>query len=492
MSRPIRRTGRVLAVLLLIAPALAAQTPRCRDSDTIAECWSRFFPRLPDTLSEEVGDSLKGATEAGEVANLSRKNNGIASLGDRLASAVSDFLPSIAGALGFTQATTEEGAASFEKNLLLPFGAKPQRFRVRALLQAPALYVPLADTLAALGRNDRVDALDRKLRDYDDITISLAWNLENGTFGRSFEEFRGAYSALLTGFVRGINDSLTQARNQALRAMLVPDTIEQVVPARRADPVCADPVAEGGDPAQMPLDCLEPAFRAQVMGSLEAAAAATAAAEADLARGLREGGYHEFSDLIDNQPQFSVEASTDIRRDLVGPNTFHATVRYEGGFANVNGLRQHCRSDGFSPACLRGYLESPGVRPALRRGDRFFVQARFSRRSDFSLTVPSDTLSLSAEGTWDLTGTAGFGRYVAFDRAGEGMARVDLAAEYIHHHDDPERQNRLVLTGTYTQRLSGSLSVAAGFSYSNRPEFVGDVDKKVSANFGLRYKLTQD
>jgi hypothetical protein len=489
MSRT-RRVGVLWPWLILLAGPLTAQSPRCEDSDTITQCWSRFFPRRGALIDSTRADSAQSASTAGEVAALSVKNNGIGSLGDELASAVSDFLPSIAGALGFTQATTEDGSASFEKNLLLPFGAKPQRFRIRALLRAPAIYSPLADTLTTLGLTARTDALGKKLRDYDDARLSLAWNLENGTFGRSFEEFRLGYSRLFDAYVRGLN---TTERNRAVSAMVIPDSGD-IRADRLTDPSCIDPISNE-EKEDVRLDCLKPDFRRTVIMALEDAARATAQVEASLAAELKAGGFHEFNDLIDNQPQLSLEASTDIRRDLVGPNEFHVSVRYEGGFANVNGLRQYCRSKGaaeFTPECLRQYLESPGVRPTLQRSDRFYVVAEFSRRSDFTLVVPEDSLRLRAKGTWDLTGTAGVGRYVAFDRSGEGVGRLDLAAEYVHHQDDPLRANRLVITGTYTQRLNGSLSVAAGFSYSNRPEFVGDVDKKVSANFGLRYKLTKE
>lgn len=492
MSRAPRASA-LWPLLILVAGPLPAQSPRCEDSDTITQCWSRFFPPRAALIDSTRADSAETASTAGEVAALSVKNNGIASLGNELASAVSDFLPSIAGALGFTQATTENGSASFEKNLLLPFGAKPQRFRLRALLRAPAIYAPLADTLTTLGLNAREEAVGKQLRDYDDARLSLAWNLENGTFGRSFEEFRAAYSHLFDEYVKALN---TVERNRAVSTLtqVLPESVDQIRDDRLTDHACIDPIANQ-EQENVRLDCLKPGVRQTVITALESAARATAQVEANLATDLKAGGFHEFNDLIDNQPQLSLEASTDIRRDLVGPNEFHAAVRYEGGFANVNGLRQYCRSKGpagLTPDCLRQYLESPGVRPTLQRSDRFYVVAEFSRRSDFTLVVPEDSLRLTAKGTWDLTGTAGFGRYVAFDRSGEGVGRLDLAAEYVHHQDDDLRENRLLITGTYTQRLSGSLSVAAGFSYSNRPEFVGDVDKKVSANFGLRYKLTKE
>ena len=101
-------------------------------------------------------------------------------------------------------------------------------------------------------------------------------------------------------------------------------------------------------------------------------------------------------------------------------------------------------------------------------------------------------MTLGLEGTWDLIGEFGYGRYVAFNREGEQIGRIDLGAMYVHHEDDPERQNRFVGSATYTQRVSPSLSFAAGVSYASRPEFLDEVERKVTANFGLRYKLLQE
>src|SRR6185295_7342006 len=118
----------------------------------------------------------------------------------------------------------------------------------------------------------------------------------------------------------------------------------------------------------------------------------------------------------------------------------------------------------------------------IHRGDRFFLAVEYAHRSDYHVALPADLVNLSLAGTWDLTGSFGLGRYVAVNKKGEEVGRIDLEGQYIYHHDDPERENRFVATATYTQRLSGSLLLAAGFSWASQPEFLGAVDKKVSAN----------
>ena len=263
---------------------------------------------------------------------------------------------------------------------------------------------------------------------------------------------------------------------------------------RRTGPRDAACAGAEDNPSNAQISC----FRADIRGAIVAAAAPaaelTARYERELQSELADRGLYEFVDLVNNQPQFSVEAGVDIRRDLVGPNRFSVQARYESGFSNLNALRRFCRDRTGSEAaaeCLTGYLASPGVRQSIKRGDRFFVSVEYGNRQDYRLALPDDGVSIDLAGTWDLTASAGFGRYVAVNRLGEEVGRLDVQADYIHHHDDPDRQNRLVATGTYTQRLNDELSVAAGISYASRPEFLGDVDKKVSANFGLRYKFIQ-
>ena len=185
----------------------------------------------------------------------------------------------------------------------------------------------------------------------------------------------------------------------------------------------------------------------------------------------------------------------DIRQDLVGPNEFSGSVRYEAGFTNMNGLRRACLSSAKTAItldCLRGYARDPGRQASLKRGDRFFVALSYARRSDYDITLEDDAVTIGLDGTWDFTGELGFGRYVAFNRDGEQIGRVDLSAMYVHHQDDPDRENRFVGSATYTQRINPSLALAAGVSYASRPEFLEEVERKVTARFGLRYKLIQE
>jgi hypothetical protein len=437
--------------------------------------------------------AVEESAEEGEE-EVAEKSAGIPSLGEGLASSLNDFLPILAGALGLTQTTTEDGGAAFETNLLLPVGASPQRVKLQALLRKPTAHQPLLDALPDDGGSELADSLGEALDDFDDVRVTAAWNLENGSFGRAFGEVRRLYSSYFSEIVkRAMSESeitaeLDEARVSFTTALRqVQDDF--VLPERAADPAC-----QGADiqPDLAPMSCFRPEARARVEPAAAEAARLILARSTELQEALAEEGFYEFTDLVNNQPQLQLELAVDLRRDLVGPNGWGLKLRYEGGFSNVNGLRAYCGRRGItkdSVQCLRSYLESPGRRASIRRGDRFSLSAEFGRRADYVLTAP---VALSQTGTWHLTGTAAVGRYLAVNPEGNEVGRIDLSSSYVYYNDDPERQNRFVFSATYTQRVTDAMSIAAGVSYASRPEFLEEVDKKVSANFGLRYKFLED
>jgi hypothetical protein len=483
--------GASLVALTCWAGRLEAQA-ECQDQETLRECWNRLARGAGQGSAAEVEAAVEETAEEGEE-EVAEKSTGIPSLGEGLASSLNDFLPVFAGALGLTQTTTEDGGAAFETNLLLPLGASPQRVKVQALLRKPTLHQPLLDALPEATRAALGDSLEDDLADFDDVRITAAWNLENGSFGRAFSEVRPLYDAYFSGIVRtALSGSATQARlASAFDSLLVAldNESELIATARSADAACKDAEIQ---PQLARLDCFRPEARALITAAASRAARLVAARATELQAALADQGFYEFSGLVNNQPQLQLELNVDLRRDLVGPNEWGIKLRYEGGMSNVNGLRGYCRGRNIADTsvdCLRGYLNAPGRRASIRRGDRFMLAAEFGRRADYVLTGP---VALTREGTWHITGTAALGRYIAVSPEGDEIGRIDLSSSYVYYHDDPDRQNRFVFSTTYTQRVTDAVSVAAGVSYASRPEFLEDVDKKVSANFGLRYKFLRD
>jgi hypothetical protein len=490
------RVAALVALALLSLPVtLLAQAQVCEDTDSIDRCAGRISERLTATSGGESGKTE--AVLQDQQAEVERKPTGVSDVGNRLISAISDYLPALAGAIGFTPIETEQGAAGLETNLRIPVGASLQRLRFQTILREPEIYEPLRAALPEANREERTAALTRELGDFDDIRLGLAWNMESGAFGRTFESYRPVVANLfdleLAQFSQrpGVNDEKARLDREMQRAYRNAFTgIKQS--DVRTDQGCS---FDSLDIGALQLRCLQPDARDRLVEVIDRAVRAAEAVEAELDDQLERTGFYDLADLVNNQPQLSLQLNVELRSDLAGPNEVSGVVRYETGFANVNGLRRACASGAESDVsveCLRDYARSPGQQASLQRGDRFFVSVSYAHRQDYAVAIAEDDVTLDLPGTWDLAGELGFGRYVAFKRNGEQVGRIDLSAQYVHHEDDPERQSRFVGSATYTQRVSESMSLAAGVSYASRPEFLEEVDHKVSANFGLRYKLIHD
>jgi hypothetical protein len=478
-----------------VTAELAAQQGICDDNDTMDDCNARVADRIESTAAAPtVGTeaSLKNAE-----ADLAAKPAGTTALGPGLGSAINDFIPVLAGALGFTPTTTEEGAAAFESNLRVPVGSASQKIRVRVVLREAEVYEPLRLSLPEATREVRTAALNDQLGDFDDVGLGLAWNHESQSFGRSFEAYRSQYDRLLglesEEFHRrpGVVEAKRRVRQEAdsiYRVVRESITADSLDPARGCTfmPLTV---------ARLQLKCFKESVRDRLEEVIERAMRATVEVEAEFDGQLERTGFYDLPDLVNNQPQLAAQLNVDVRQELVGPNAVSATVRYETGFVNMNGLRHACQEDreeSITVDCLRAYVKDPARQKSLERGDRFFVALSYGRLSDYAVDLEEDGVALDLDGTWSFTGELGFGRYVAFNRAGDQIGRIDLSAMYVHHQDDPNRENRFVGSATYTQRIAPSLSLAAGVSYASEPEFLGEVEHRVSATFGVRYKLIED
>ncbi len=84
--------------------------------------------------------------------------------------------------------------------------------------------------------------------------------------------------------------------------------------------------------------------------------------------------------------------------------------------------------------------------------------------------------------------SAGWSRLFADPAGGDQPVRVDFVGSYENVSNDPQRQDRGVATLTITRKF-GNLTVPLGIVYANHGEFLGDVNKQLSAHVGLKFDL---
>jgi hypothetical protein len=78
---------------------------------------------------------------------------------------------------------------------------------------------------------------------------------------------------------------------------------------------------------------------------------------------------------------------------------------------------------------------------------------------------------------------------VALNSQGLETGRIDASLEFQANDASTMRNDRLIGSLSYTHRVTDTVSLLVGLVYANKPEFITDVDRKVSGNIGLRYRL---
>jgi len=467
----------ILAVCLLgigSAPALAQGTARdCPDTLTVVQCWDLVSGVAALTLEDTAAARASHETDH----QIQAKTTGVPTAGPGITSSISDFLPLLAAGLGVASTSNPDGSLTLETNLALPIGVRPQRARLRGILHRARLFDALDQALPADTREATRTTLEHDFGDFDDVELSLAFNLETGHFGRSFGAYTDLYGALFQQAWSATELDLGPARER--------DKLIAFTRALRSLQSEEGPC--GAADETIPVRCLTPSARASMIEAAEAGRAVDQA----LGERMRTGGLFRLATMINNQPQLNLEGTARLRHGFVGPDEYSLTGRFELGFVNVNSYRGFCRhrQQDVDLDCLETYLRQPGVHQSLDHGDRLWLSASWTSRRDFVAVLPAQAINFALAGSSALDLDAGLGRYVAVNGQGIETGRIDVSLEYQANDASAMRNDRLIASASYTHRVNDTMSLLVGFVYANKPEFITDVDRKVSANIGLRYRL---
>jgi hypothetical protein len=219
--------------------------------------------------------------------------------------------------------------------------------------------------------------------------------------------------------------------------------------------------------------------------------------------------------LAANQSKFTLDASYRDRHDFVGADEWGVKVAYEYGPGTSVGKRvdaaeskcaeSYARAEAMSAeaagcentyeAALREAINDPKV----AMGSRFTFALEYKDKSGVNIDSvldldPADeTVTFKSEGARSVIGSvaAGWDVYVLnqTENKRDHSGRFEVSLSYDNVSDDKDRNDRFIGKLTYSQRINEKLYLPISISYANHAEYLGEVDHKLNAHFGIAYKL---
>lgn len=346
---------------------------------------------------------------------------------------------------------------------------------LRAVVREGEIFASLDDGLDALpdgaGAERRSD-LEESIGDFDDVEYQLRWASSDQSAVRPAEQalnamFGVSYSALQESFRRSAEAFVAQkaALDRRMRA----------TGAESFQAFCATQPETGG-----PL--------AEIRSTAETVQQQAARLQSD----LQALGSGDIADLIEGEPTWALDIAYRDKTAVTGPSTTTARLQFEMGERSfASWKRWSKRQDrALDVPSFAEYVRK--VRPATggRASIRFL--AEYSESEPYRFALPEDDLVVERPGARVFAAALAVGRRVSEKQ----RTRFDLEAKYEDASGDPERNDRLVSTLSWTQKLSDQLATLAGGSnlvvalvYASRPEYRGEVDDELSLRAGLKWSI---
>lgn len=460
----------VLAALVLqLSPRVTASTP-CSDDDTIESCYAKN--------QSSPSQSAEAGVQKEVTSGLAAKSTGADSFGSRLASTIKDFNPLFKGLIQTSDVAADGRSLTLDVNLKSLVGTA-SGWQLQAVAREPEVYGALEQALPAATRSTRSAALKNELGELDDVTGVLSWSPQNSYLGRTFSGNTDLFSALILELDE-------QAAKGESAGSVPPDLLFTLLDVLKGENLPAD--AE----TMKFSNISNPDVRAAAKKYVEQISVAQEKVDARFRALATAHNLIAMADLINNQPQVYVSGSYRSRATIAGPDEITIKASYEHGFANLNGLRRDCRCADDAAKLLESlprYSYKARSRSALKHADRLAVSVEYTQVQKYQIALPSDGVNLDLKSSHTFVASFAYGRYVSFDANGNEVGRFDAKANYEDYGTDPTRQRRAVASVAYTQKINKDWSIPIGLTWANREEFVGDVQKKLSAHLGLSYKL---
>lgn len=421
-------------ILSVVAEPSLADEVHCLETDTPRECVRR----------------LQTEREAAVQAAVAAVNSGAGSVSSPARSALKDFLSVAAAHLDGSVLEDRGQSLAFTYNVPIRLRETRHQVQVETVFATPQI-----SNAAAASAGTTAPTLVSTLSNADDVRSALSFNPATRRLGRGIAPHRELFETLLL-------------------PLLMPATGEEL----------------GGiawTSFDLPFNGIvaDPATRAAVISGFETSARNALPPAADKLAA-------DFATLLSNQPQLYATGVVHYRNPIIGPRVWQAMVTWEIGSHNLNGFyaRDGKRCAG-ARACVDAFQRYVQRTPtALSRG-RLALSLAYNSVLASAPDIVNPYVTPSATG---LVYTAAYGLpFASFVRGREG--RLDFTLTYdgteirpdvvstspfsriaVSGVEGPRPQSlapprdRLVVAGTYTQRLSERMTVPISFVWSDHSE----------------------
>jgi hypothetical protein len=452
-----------IALLVVLTVTVPAMAQTCVTTDTPETCWNKFNP---------------ATTSANAVATtVATTNTGSPNLSSITNTTLRDFLSVFTAAVSSSTLTENNGAFTLDYNLPVNLMNDYDVIKFQATFATPDLDPAL---VTALGTNaSAITTLTDSLDQADDITASATYSPSTDRFGRSFATHRDLVESLMNAVMANLGANSTPRLLAAFGDLARGTTLQLDTPFTVIT-----------DPAQ----------QASVLAAFQTAAASQPQFVAETKTLV-----DNVAELINNQEQIYFSTQFNDRNPLAGANAWTVSGTYAMGGKNVTkflaaqkklgncdiGQMVREQSSGQTPTVSQTCLQQLNayVGPAtIDRTWRLALSLDFSRTESNTITVSqlSTPVTTPAVDSQIISLTAGR----RFDPPSSSRERrIDVTASYENVSDDPNLDDRLIASVTWTQEITNTFSLPITLSYANKSKYLPEDDHDLSAHFAVSYKL---
>ncbi len=433
----------VLMIAVVMTGQVKADDPQCIANDTMQSCFDKLSAKWAKASAPRAQEST---TEL---------NTGVSGLLTPTQSTTMDFLSKLSGAFAVPMSGDGSRPVSLAWNIPIRLlGGDEERVNLQAVFAKPEMSPDLKQRIESNAA--AVTAVNDSLSEFDDLTVSASFGPSMRVFGRSLTPHRAAYEAMLS---------------EQMSAALADVTGRNGI---------TDMTTKLG------------ANTAAIETSADAAAMNAGNRFAD-----------QFSILLNNQPQIYGEVEYRALKDVAGPDQRAARFTYEMGFHNLNAFyAAHPECGGAAPAanCASALMDAAKAANDAPE-DRVAVSIEYRKWNAWNVFLP-DLANFSARGARSFVYSVTYGRNHMMTEKGRLDVEVnyeDTTARTVTDVVPPALfltgdktlavRDRFVASATYTYKINGQMAMPLTLTYANHGSFLGDVDRKLNAHFGLSFKM---